>query len=85
MANNIHVHINQNHCLQCFDSVVEKQEGLKMLCHLSLKNVFQNKWTTHVCLKKSVKTEGGSVAEWLACWTQVQKGPGSNYNHDAVG
>jgi len=21
---------------------------------------------------------GGSVAEWLACWTQVQKGPGSN-------
>jgi len=21
---------------------------------------------------------GGSVAEWLACWTQAQKGPGSN-------
>ena len=28
---------------------------------------------------------GGSVAEWLACWTQVQKGPGSNRNRDAVG
>jgi len=23
-------------------------------------------------------TLGDSVAEWLACWTQVQKGPGSN-------
>ena len=21
---------------------------------------------------------GGSVAEWLTCWTQAQKGPGSN-------
>ena len=28
---------------------------------------------------------GGSVAEWLACWTQEQKGPGSNRSHDAVG
>ena len=29
--------------------------------------------------------KGGSVAEWLACWTQVQKGPGSNRSRDAVG
>ena len=28
---------------------------------------------------------GGSVAEWLACWTQVQNGPGSNCSRDAVG
>jgi len=28
---------------------------------------------------------GGSVAEWLACWTQAQKGPGSNRSCDAVG
>ena len=28
---------------------------------------------------------GGSVAEWLACWTQAQKGPGSNHSRDAVG
>ena len=27
---------------------------------------------------------GGSVAEWLACWTQAQKGLGSNRSH-AVG
>ena len=29
--------------------------------------------------------EGGSVAEWLACWTQVQKGPGSNRSRNDVG
>jgi len=27
---------------------------------------------------------GGSVAEWLACWTQAQKGPGSDRSRDAV-
>jgi len=30
-------------------------------------------------------SRGGSVAEWLACWTQAQKGPGSNRSRDAVG
>ena len=29
--------------------------------------------------------KGGSVAEWLACWTQAQKGPGSNRSRNAVG
>ena len=29
--------------------------------------------------------DGGSVAEWLACWTQAQKGLGSNRSRDAVG
>jgi len=29
--------------------------------------------------------QGGSVAEWLACWTQMQKGMGSNCCRDAVG
>ena len=28
---------------------------------------------------------GGSLAEWLAYWTQAQKGPGSNRGCDAVG
>jgi len=28
---------------------------------------------------------GGSVAEWLACWTQAQKGLGSHRSRDAVG
>ena len=26
----------------------------------------------------------GLVAEWLACWTQAQKGPGSNRSRDAL-
>ena len=28
---------------------------------------------------------GGSVAQGLACWTQAQKGPGSNCSRDAAG
>jgi len=28
---------------------------------------------------------GGSVTERLACWTQAQKGLGSNRSHDTVG
>jgi len=28
---------------------------------------------------------GGSVAEWLACWTQAQMGLGSDRSRDAVG
>jgi len=31
------------------------------------------------------KVSGGSVAEWLACWTQAQKGRRSNHSRDAVG
>ena len=36
-------------------------------------------------IKLLVYKQGGSVAEWLACWTQAQKGPGSNRSRDAVG
>jgi len=32
-----------------------------------------------------VPARGGSVAEMLACWTQAQKGLGSNRSRDAVG
>ena len=32
-----------------------------------------------------VVTWGGSGAEWLARWTQAQKGLGSNRSRDAVG
>ena len=32
-----------------------------------------------------VTKQGGSVAEWLACWTQAQKGQGSDRSCDAVG
>jgi len=33
----------------------------------------------------SAAVVGGSVAEWLACWTQAQMDPGSNRSCDAVG
>jgi len=36
-------------------------------------------------LKGSTYDTGGSVAEWLACWTQAQKGLGSNRSRDPVG
>ena len=32
-----------------------------------------------------VVAKRGSLAEWLAYWTQAQKGPGSNRSRDAVG
>ena len=32
-----------------------------------------------------VAVGAGSVAEWLACWTQSQNGPGSNCSRDTVG
>jgi len=39
-----------------------------------------------VCWKIHTHTHtGGSVAEWSACWTQAQNGPGSNRSRDAVG
>ena len=38
---------------------------------------------THYCVNYTL--QGGSVAEWLACWTPAQKGPGSNRSRDAVG
>jgi len=36
-------------------------------------------------IREIVSFFGGSVAEWFACWTQAQKGPGSNHSRDAVG
>ena len=49
---------------------------IRQIRHLEFAPVFE---------KKRVTTWGGSVAEWLACWTQAQKGPGSNRSRDAVG
>ena len=37
--------------------------------------------TVHTYIHKG----GGSVAEWLVCWTQAQKGPGSSNSRDVVG
>jgi len=32
-----------------------------------------------------ITPRGGTVAEWLACWTQAEKGVGSNRSREAVG
>ena len=42
-------------------------------------------WTPPLKYIELLSLGGGSVAEWLACWTQVQKGGGSNRSRDAVG
>jgi len=38
-----------------------------------------------LCKGVTIVTTAYSVAEWLACWTQAQKGLGSYHNRDAVG
>jgi len=36
-------------------------------------------------LKAAFDLYTSTVAEWLACWTQAQKGLGSNRSRNAVG
>ena len=36
-------------------------------------------------LQSITAMQGGSVAEWLACWTQAQTGLDSNRSRDDVG
>ena len=49
--------------------------------------IVADRWTYLSCCTVQMTitvTAGGSVAEWLACWTQAQKGLGSNRSRDAV-
>jgi len=48
-------------------------------------STFSNQWFFIEKFFKCHSDWGGSVAEWLACWTQAQKGPGSNRSRNAVG
>jgi len=41
--------------------------------------------TGYLLTNKFVFIRQAMVAQWLACWTHAQKGPGSNCNRDAVG
>jgi len=41
--------------------------------------------SSSACNYPRYQTRGGWLSEWLACWTQAQKGPGSNRSRDAVG
>jgi len=53
------------------------------LTHQS-KQFFVASWKS-VNIITFVASSGRSVADWLACWTQAQKGPRSNRSRDAVG
>jgi len=39
----------------------------------------------HTKFHEDLSHKGGSVAEWLACWTQAQKCLGSNRSRNTVG
>ena len=54
-------------------------KALKARFRNSLNKISLRIYTEYQCFL------GGSVAEWLACWTQAQKGLGSNRSRDAVG
>jgi len=53
--------------------------------HRNKGNQWWSVYTGYSCISLPYSPCGGSVAEWLACWTQAQKGPGSNHSRDAVG
>ena len=62
----------------------------RMFCYrkMAAKNIFL--YSLYFGIKSAfslaaIESLGGSVAEWLACWIQAQKGPGSNRSRDAVG
>jgi len=64
----------------CFEKGLQKIESVIDHCEDYCINYGRN-LVNHTCCM----LPGGSVAEWLACWTQAQKGPGSNRSRDAVG
>ena len=71
------------------------REWLQRYGALKTRNLFGPPCTLHIkpfsCFSSSVRLMpsspgwGGSVVEWLACWTQAQKGLGSNCRRDAAG
>jgi len=54
----------------------------KKICNCFLSGIVNYVFTV---FRRLLDYLGGSVAEWLACWTQAQKGRGLNRSRDAVG
>ena len=71
----------QNPIVSC---IVHIQTGFNLFWH-RLTQVVLEKRPLNGCIIIIIVVVGGSVAEWLACWTQARKGPGSNRSRDAVG
>ena len=64
----------------------EKTDGDRRLRRHAVDVTDHGRATGHLPLSDNhAPGQGGSVAEWLACWTQAQKGPGTNRSRDAVG
>ena len=66
---------------KAFDSVSHDKLWVTMMDMVSLlgSDAFKSAYIMFQLINKR------SVAEWLACWTQTQKGLGSNRSRDAVG
>ena len=71
--------------VQCLSVSVTSQSSIELTGEITL--VFEDSSELSCSIRKFTylhKYYGGSVAEWLACWTQAQKGPGSNCIRHAV-
>jgi len=65
-------------------TIINRRPGLAIYVRLCFASAFLLEHAVQPTRRLRLYT-GGSVAEWLACWTQAQKGPGSNRSRDAVG
>jgi len=83
--------LNNSSCTSNAVSQVSQHREMDLLCVYSQKRL---KWIAlgpdqaeylHIHVLYFALCWGGSVAEWLVCWTQALKGPGSNRSRDAVG
>jgi len=77
----VHVLIMTHRCN--IDDVVTCREQMELEKLASLLRSCSH--TDAVDTLPQVCTPLHSVAEWLACWTRAQKGPGSNRSRDTVG
>jgi len=72
----------------CYGHAGDRPVVRPKACRLFLRNVWKGLIlvfnTVTVVISNSIGA-GCSVVEWLACWTQAQKGPGSNRSRAAVG
>jgi len=75
------VYLCQFYAMLC--SIVVYIEHLQFHIYIrELRSTYQLYLLMVILLLSVIKD--GSVAEWLVCWTQAQKGLGSNRSRDAV-
>jgi len=77
-GHNRYLHLGTSSILQLFVKMIITSNIKKYYCRYQPIGSVVN-------IPKYPAVKGGSVAEWLACWTQALKGSGSNRSRDAVG